>query len=80
MHVFCSMVYSRFTTQMILEHVLQSVSREHYAGDMRFEDPVVKYASLDGFIFNVQALRTAFKVQFNLLDISVNGPEEIRTR
>ena len=59
---------------------LQSVSRERYAADMRFEDPVVKYASLDGFILNVQALRTAFKVQFNLLDISVNGPEEIRTR
>ena len=47
---------------------------------MKFEDPVVKYSSLDGFIFNVQALRTAFKVQFNLLDISVNGPEEISTR
>ena len=60
--------------------MLQSVSRERYAADMRFEDPVVKFASLDGFILNVQALRTAFKVQFNLLDISVNGPEEIRTR
>lgn len=60
--------------------MLQSISRERYAADMRFEDPVVKYASLDGFVFNVQALRTAFKVQFNLLDINVNGPEEIRTR
>ena len=47
---------------------------------MRFQDPVVNYASLDGFIFNVQALRTAFKAQFNLHDIDINGPEEIKTR
>ncbi|KAL3139503.1 hypothetical protein ABBQ38_003826 [Trebouxia sp. C0009 RCD-2024] len=57
-----------------------SVSRERYAADMRFSDPVVSYASLDGFIFNVQALRTAFTVQFNLLDIGINGPNEIKTR
>jgi len=47
---------------------------------MKFRDPIVNIASLDGYIFNIQALRTAFKVQFNLLDIDVNGPEEIRTR
>lgn len=62
------------------ESMLQSVSRERYAADMRFEDPVVNYGSLDGFIFNLQALRTAFEVQFNLLVININGPEEIRTR
>ena len=59
---------------------MQSVSRERYAANLRFQDPVVDYSSLDGFIFNVQALRTAFKAQLDLHDIKVNGPEEIRTR
>lgn len=65
---------------IVLNLSVQSVSRERYAADMRFSDPVVSYASLDGFIFNVQALRTAFTVQFNLLDIGINGPNEIKTR
>lgn len=59
---------------------MQKVSRERYAADMRFTDPVVSYASLDGFILNVQALQTAFNVQFNLHDVSINGPNEIKTR
>ena len=60
--------------------MVQPVTRAQYAANMRFQDPVANYSSLDGFIFNVQALRTAFKVQFDLHDIKVNGPEEIRTR
>lgn len=47
---------------------------------MNFEDPLVKYASLDGFAFNVRLLKSAFKIQFIVHDISINGPEEIRTR
>ena len=41
---------------------------------------MIDYSSLDGFIFNIRALRTAFKIQFNLHDIDINGPGEIRTR
>ena len=47
---------------------------------MRLQDPIVNYASLDGFILNIRALRTAFQVEFNLHEIDINGPEEIRTR
>lgn len=60
--------------------MVQSVTRGRYAANMRFQDPVVDYSSLDGFVINIQVLRTAFKVQFDLHDIKVNGPEEIRTR
>ena len=47
---------------------------------MKFQDPVVNYASLDGFVFNIRALRTAFNVTLNLHNIDINGPEEIKTR
>lgn len=56
------------------------VTRAKYAADMKFQDPVVNYASLDGFVFNIRALRTAFNVTFNLHNIDINGPEEIKTR
>ena len=72
------MVLSLFFVECAM--FVQSVTRERYAADLKFQDPVVKFASLDGFILNVQALCTAFKVQFDLHDINANGPEEIKTR
>ena len=61
-------------------YYFQEVTRAKYAADMKFQDPVVNYASLDGFVFNIKALRTAFNVTFNLHNIDINGPEEIKTR
>jgi flagellar basal body-associated protein FliL len=60
--------------------LFQEVTRAKYAADMKFQDPVVSYASLDGFVFNIKALRTAFKVTLNLHSVDINGPEEVRTR
>lgn len=59
---------------------MQTITRSRYAADMKFEDPLVKYASLDGFALNVRLLKSAFKINFTLHDIGLNGPEEIRTR
>lgn len=59
---------------------MQNITRGRYAADIKFEDPLVKYASLDGFALNVRALKSAFKIKFTLHDISINGPDEIRTR
>ena len=47
---------------------------------MRFEDPVAKYDSRDGFKFNLRLLRTVFDVAFDVHGINVTGPEEITAR
>lgn len=59
---------------------VQTITRNRYAADMKFEDPLVKFSNLDGFAFNTRVLKSVFKIEFTLHDITTNGPEEIRTR
>ena len=59
---------------------VQSITKSKYAENFSFQDPVVKYEGINSFIFNINALRTAFKITFKLQHVDVNGPSELRAR
>ena len=59
---------------------VQSITKSKYAENFSFQDPIVKYEGINAFIFNINALRTAFKIIFKLQHVEVNGPSELRAR
>lgn len=56
------------------------ITTSRYSRDIRFEDPISKYDSLDGYLLNIRALRTFFHIKFDLHTIDVSAPEEITAR
>ncbi|GIM11583.1 hypothetical protein Vretimale_15069 [Volvox reticuliferus] len=42
-----------------------------------FEDPISKYDSRDGYVFNIRLLRSLFNMAFDLHSIAVTGPQTI---
>ena len=59
---------------------MQSITKSKYAVNFSFQDPIVKYEGINSFIFNINALRTAFNITFKLQHVEVNGPTELRAR
>jgi hypothetical protein len=51
-----------------------------YAAKVEFTDPITRYASLQGYLFNIAALRAVFKPTFVLRGVRQTGPRELTTR
>ena len=45
-----------------------------------FEDPISRFTDINGYTFMIRALKTLFKVTFDLHDVTVTAPDEITTR
>jgi len=51
-----------------------------YAPAVAFLDPITKYSSLKGYLFNISMLKRAFRPTFTLLGARQTGPREVTTR
>jgi hypothetical protein len=73
-------------TRNFLEQDLQklfdtgNITEPRYAKNIVFEDPITQYSNLEGYLFMIRALRTAFNIKFDLHSMEVAGPEELVAR
>lgn len=58
----------------------RGITRDRYEKNVDFIDPITKYSSLDGYLFNIQMLRFLFTPNFELRNVKQSGPNEITTR
>jgi len=58
----------------------QGIDPSLYDPQVSFEDPITKYSSLSGYLFNIQMLRRIFSPSFTLHDIKQTNTWEITTR
>ncbi|GBF94802.1 hypothetical protein Rsub_07974 [Raphidocelis subcapitata] len=65
-----------------LSHLFDDVGvdPDGYDTKVTFLDPITKYDSVQGYLFNIKFLRLAFTPRFTLHDARVTGPEEITTK
>lgn len=53
------------------------ITTSRYAENIQFEDPISKYDTRDGYLFNIRLLRTFFNITFDLHSIRVSGPDTV---
>ncbi|PNH10002.1 hypothetical protein TSOC_003319 [Tetrabaena socialis] len=53
------------------------LTESRYSPNIVFEDPITKYNSREGYVFNVRLLRSLFNITFDLHSIGVSGPDAI---
>jgi len=58
----------------------QGIDRGMYSENVQFEDPITRYDSLDGYLFNIQLLRRLFSPSFRLRAVHQTGAWELTTR
>lgn len=65
-----------------LQHLFdeQGIDKGIYADDVKFEDPITRYDSIDGYLFNIQMLRHLFTPEFILHNIYEVSPTTLETR
>jgi len=65
-----------------LKHLFdqKGIDRKIYADNVKFEDPITRYDSIDGYLFNIQMLRYLFTPEFILHSIKEVSPTTLETR
>lgn len=65
-----------------LQHLFddQGIDASRYDDRVEFVDPITKYGSIKGYMFNIAMLRRVFSPTFTLHDIRRTGPLELTTR
>ena len=65
-----------------LKHLFDEtgIDRNIYADDVKFEDPITRYDSIDGYLFNIQMLRYLFTPEFILHTIKEVNETTLETR
>ncbi|KAH7849420.1 hypothetical protein Vadar_017539 [Vaccinium darrowii] len=58
----------------------QGIDRTAYDERVKFRDPITKYDSLSGYLFNIDMLKMIFRPDFQLHWVKQTGPFEITTR
>ncbi|EFJ10142.1 hypothetical protein SELMODRAFT_229405 [Selaginella moellendorffii] len=58
----------------------QGIDRTRYEERVEFRDPITKYDTLSGYLFNLQLLRVVFNVEFILHEAKKTKQDEITTR
>mmetsp|Transcript_12003 Transcript_12003/g.21284 ORF Transcript_12003/g.21284 Transcript_12003/m.21284 type:complete len:379 (+) Transcript_12003:30-1166(+) len=58
----------------------QGIDSSAYNDKVEFLDPITKYDSLEGYLFNIKMLKVVFKPQFQLHDIQAAGPTAVVSR
>lgn len=56
------------------------IDKAAYADNVRFLDPITRYSSLSGYLFNIAALRRVFSPTFVLLGARQTAPRTVTTR
>jgi hypothetical protein len=56
------------------------VDPKGYDDKVEFLDPITRYDSVQGYLFNIKFLRAAFTPEFTLHDMRATGPYEVTTR
>ncbi len=59
---------------------VQRITKERYASDFKFEDPVTRITGLDQFASYLQLLRSVFAITFDVHSIKPRGATELVTR
>eukprot|EP00238_Polyblepharides_amylifera_P011009 CAMPEP_0196594834 /NCGR_PEP_ID=MMETSP1081-20130531/79407_1 /TAXON_ID=36882 /ORGANISM="Pyramimonas amylifera, Strain CCMP720" /LENGTH=377 /DNA_ID=CAMNT_0041919205 /DNA_START=206 /DNA_END=1339 /DNA_ORIENTATION=- len=65
-----------------LQHLFddQGIDVSKYDEKVTFEDPLTRYDSIQGYLFNIQFLRRIFEPDFVLHSVKQTGPLELTTR
>lgn len=65
-----------------LKHLFdeKGIDKSIYADDVAFEDPITKYSSISGYLYNIQMLRYLFTPEFFLHDIYEVNESTLETR
>lgn len=65
-----------------LQHLFddQGIDASKYDDVVEFLDPITKYDSLKGYLFNIQMLRYVFDPDYVMHDVQQTGPWEVTTR
>ncbi|OVA00522.1 SOUL heme-binding protein [Macleaya cordata] len=58
----------------------QGIDRTMYDERVKFRDPITKYDSISGYLFNIALLKKLFTPEFQLHYVKQTGPYEITTR
>eukprot|EP00252_Welwitschia_mirabilis_P005013 TRINITY_DN1540_c0_g1_i3.p1 TRINITY_DN1540_c0_g1~~TRINITY_DN1540_c0_g1_i3.p1 ORF type:complete len:252 (-),score=32.68 TRINITY_DN1540_c0_g1_i3:615-1370(-) len=58
----------------------QGIDKNMYDSRIEFRDPITRYESLEGYLFNIKILRFLFRPSFFLHGVKQTGPNEITTR
>jgi hypothetical protein len=58
----------------------QGIDKNMYDQKVDFKDPITKYDTLDGYLFNIFFLRKVLTPEFVLHSVKQTGPREITTR
>lgn len=58
----------------------QGIDESKYGDVVDFQDPITKYDSLGGYLFNIKMLRFVFNPEFILHGLWQSGPNEITSR
>lgn len=58
----------------------RGITKEQYERNVDFRDPITRYSSVEGYLFNIQMLRYLFSPNFELHSVKQSGPSEITTR
>lgn len=59
---------------------MQRLTRQRYASDFKFEDPVTRVQGLDQFASYLQIIRNVFAITFDLHSIKPKGATELVSR
>eukprot|EP00958_Prasinococcus_capsulatus_P027262 scaffold5337_cov411-Prasinococcus_capsulatus_cf.AAC.9 len=70
------------TVQGDLPHLFDDIGIDtsKYADSVEFVDPITKYESIGGYLFNIQMLRRLFRPIFQLHDVYQTAENELTTR
>jgi Uncharacterized conserved protein (DUF2358) len=55
----------------------QAITRQRYAANIRFQDPVVRLRGRDAYIANVQLLNMLFDISFEVLSLKTSEPDHV---
>ncbi|KAL5771327.1 hypothetical protein ACOSP7_015481 [Xanthoceras sorbifolium] len=58
----------------------QGIDRTAYDERVKFRDPITKYDTISGYLFNISLLKILFRPDFQLHWVKQTGPYEITTR
>ncbi len=59
---------------------MQAVTRQRYAEDITFQDPVARLKGRDPYVANIQLINSLFDVEFKTHSISKQEPDSIHTK
>ena len=59
---------------------VQAVTRQRYADDITFQDPVARYKGRDAYIANIQLLNSLFDIKHTTHSLKAQEPNRIHAR